>query len=489
MLQFNKEVDEGVIDRFDVVLKQLETPMIKYLLKKRVKFRILSIQLMVLGLTEDVAKPWIVVRCPHSAKNSVQNFLCGDFAKFICQGHQPSQINFEITVSGQPLKATTSKIHDNVFIEQVTNSGLACYATMGGSVCIVDAHGKKTFYGLTAGHVSTPDELFDDEFETSSEHETDDSDDSDEQSSSGTDLVISTTESSPGVKKSCELDESAEEAVGVFLDRHWTPLGYLSSASYSSRARDRDWALIEFTVPESGRSDRTKTLSARVYEAARSNGDLNAVIGNESMASCRISKLPARAILPSGRKFVDLHILQPIGNEVSPKGSSGSWVVDAGYTIFKDVYGALVAADPFGSLWMVPMPDILQDIREHFNAVEVTLTDSDGNKERCDDSVTETGYMETLNGKRVRFTLDDDTNHQEDNITTSDSNFVGTSIKAQSIQKATPLGAYNAASITKRGRTILWFCSNCGDGPSCSWQGQCPMCAHVRCTSCVAEEA
>ena len=35
---------------------------------------------------------------------------------------------------------------------------------------------------------------------------------------------------------------------------------------------------------------------------------------------------------------------------------------------------------------------------------------------------------------------------------------------------------------------IVWFCSECKDGPYCDWQDQCQACQHHRCSSCKEEE-
>lgn len=56
-----------------------------------------------------------------------------------------------------------------------------------------------------------------------------------------------------------------------------------------------------------------------------------------------------------------------------PRGSSGSWVVDSKQEKAIKVYGALVATDPIGRLWMVPMKSILKDVCEELEATEVHL--------------------------------------------------------------------------------------------------------------------
>jgi hypothetical protein len=39
-----------------------------------------------------------------------------------------------------------------------------------------------------------------------------------------------------------------------------------------------------------------------------------------------------------------------------------------------------------------------------------------------------------------------------------------------------------------RPENIVWFCSQCGDGPYGFWQKVCQYCSHVICGSCEKEE-
>lgn len=55
------------------------------------------------------------------------------------------------------------------------------------------------------------------------------------------------------------------------------------------------------------------------------------------------------------------------------KGASGSWIVDYDLQMRVSVYGMLIATDPFGSFWMMPMTDILADIQEEKRATDVHL--------------------------------------------------------------------------------------------------------------------
>ncbi|OAK98655.1 hypothetical protein IQ06DRAFT_295011 [Phaeosphaeriaceae sp. SRC1lsM3a] len=40
-----------------------------------------------------------------------------------------------------------------------------------------------------------------------------------------------------------------------------------------------------------------------------------------------------------------------------------------------------------------------------------------------------------------------------------------------------------------RPKVIVWYCSDCGDGPYGSWQAVCQGCGHTKCGNCESQEA
>jgi hypothetical protein len=160
--RFDQEVEDAVYDRFVEVQSQLGEPLIQFLSKHGFALPGTAIRIMVLGATEDTAKPWIVVHCHKKAMKKANKFLEEDFVRSMCQG----QIKFDIAVccSSVPLY---SEDPDEVLIEQdgqetngtcppqikVTKSGMVRYATLGGFVFVTMADGKTMVYGLTVGHV------------------------------------------------------------------------------------------------------------------------------------------------------------------------------------------------------------------------------------------------------------------------------------------------------------------------------------------------
>jgi hypothetical protein len=338
----NQEVENVVWDRFYDVSKQLEPALIEYLVRKRVAFRPLGIHLLVLGCTEDVAKPWIVIYCPKKAERKVKRFLEKDLAKNICHGSQSCQIKFETAVC-RPLKLMESETLDEVFVEvqeseesevwcpriKVEHFEIPHYATLGGFVCVIDHCGKQLFYGLTVGHVLPVNESYDGEDcmlinddedvreegsdnDSDSDMTTDDDSDEDiESSSRGICERVSESASSPVLPDLPVFAKAMEDPD----DCWWTSLGNMSKVSYSDRARNRDWALVKLTAIRNGQLKIPRAVTSALREATRPMVDQHAMVSNGVKMQCIIPARPSRAILPSGSKFVDVYILQTPGKE------------------------------------------------------------------------------------------------------------------------------------------------------------------------------
>jgi hypothetical protein len=316
---FSREVEDAVVNRFGEVSNSIERALVTHLRNERVEFRPLSIQLMVLGATYDTAKPWIVVLCPKEAKRIVKRFLRSQLARTICRGsdRETCIISFETVVVGRPLHPTEGEPPDEVFVEylplvsaetwiprvMVMQSGRIKHATMGGFVSIVDSQGKQALYGLTAGHVLPPNQLYDEGSDGPLDIGSDNCDDSDDSSDADSTATSSNIGGSYNDQDNISPDDHSD-------DREWTSLGHMSQASYSVRAQDRDWALIELDATLANFYNPPGRAQVPAYEVVRPMNERHALVRNTTMVHCSISSLPARAILPSGHSFVDVHVLQ-----------------------------------------------------------------------------------------------------------------------------------------------------------------------------------
>jgi len=348
---FDREVEDAMIKRFNDVKSQLLSALLDYLRRRRVSFRPLTAQLMLLGRTEAGAIPSIVFTCPEDAKSKVERFLKKKAARNVYYGPKFCLYRFDFAVVGRPLTPTGSESPDEVFFEQedptlfddwtprikVGQPGMERFATVGGFVSIIGAQdNKKSLYGLTAGHILPDGELYTNDDDMLSDSDTEDElgeDDMDDVDDKDNLLFVTNEEDIEDREHVGGAYVGFEEIDTAYLDeepvfafqgssdastlidtqdkRTWTSLGTMAKASYSYRARNRDWALIELPSIESGEiKGFSKDSSNELRKAARATGERSAIIGDRSRRRCKISALPASAILPSGFDFVDAHVLQ-----------------------------------------------------------------------------------------------------------------------------------------------------------------------------------
>lgn len=325
---FDQGIDEETRKRFYDVCEQLEPALISFLHKKRVEFRPLGIQVLVLGHSPSAAKPWIVVRCGSQARRKAKSFFKKDFARSLCQGPPSCRVRFEVKVTTQ-VQLKNGESLDEVLIKEemldtpgirspcikVEHSGIAYYATMGGFVSVTYSYGRKSFYGLTAGHV-LPANKYDEAVQSSPK---DDSDD-DSEGEDSDDVGDDDSESDGNLSRAGNIANAQQSATSIPKHTNkvsdaqdgpeWATLGAMIEASYSTRARDRDWALIDITGAHRKHSGSIELSCTSMLEGVVSTDERCMVVHNKSRLECVMSPLPSRMLLPSGHKFVDMHVLQ-----------------------------------------------------------------------------------------------------------------------------------------------------------------------------------
>jgi hypothetical protein len=127
------------------------------------------------------------------------------------------------------------------------------------------------------------------------------------------------------------------------------------------------------------------------------------------------------------------------------------------------------------------MIDILEDIRIELNAVEVNLSknvEASFTFPKYENAAVSTHQPgETVQSPRPNhLDLCEDTKHLRgsDFVTHHGSTLHVSSRGARIASKLLP--------------SIVWFCSNCGSGPTSDWQETCGECDHHRCSYCTLEE-
>jgi hypothetical protein len=323
---FRHEVDQRTQDRFEDVVERVQGPLIEYLRKNTKNFRPMAIRLIVLGNDEASAKPCMVVLCPAHTSRKVKQFFKKDRITILCRPKGHDDIGFEVTTISQTFKTSASNSPVEVYgitdsFENTSNWSIRIrvqqenqrYATMGGMIVVTGSDNKKTYYGLTAGHVL-------DREDTLGVVDTDDDsgytsqDDHDHHDSSDDDSIVEESSTQLSVQA---LDPTTEGPFAMMLHEGWRRIGKIANASFSSQAINRDWAMIEdaedllkqpryLKVLETG----TSLIDAETEDATGLDVALMNVL---TSPKSRVSGLglPTTVLLPEASKFIRVFTLSP----------------------------------------------------------------------------------------------------------------------------------------------------------------------------------
>jgi hypothetical protein len=324
---FQHDVDQQTLDRFEDVSERVQGLLIEYLCKCAKDFRPIALRLMILGKDEISAKPWIVVLCRTHTSKKVNRFFQKERIKSLCQPKGPNEIGFEVTTVSKTFKPSAS--HTPVEVYGVRNLSDATsnwsipirvqqenqrFATMGGIIVVTASNDRKTYYGLTAGHiVDREDILADRDIREDSGYTSQDDNDHDDSSDGGS--MIDEPSSQSLVQTP---DQIIESRFAVTHHSGWTRVGKITNASFSTQAINRDWAMIEgaedllkqpgyLRVPET----HTDLIDTGTKDTTLGT-DLDVALMSEvTPPRARISGLPTKVLLPAASKFVRVFTLSP----------------------------------------------------------------------------------------------------------------------------------------------------------------------------------
>ncbi|KAL6811630.1 hypothetical protein J3E69DRAFT_350045 [Trichoderma sp. SZMC 28015] len=123
--EFDKSVDNATISRFHHVRSLLEKPLLEYIRSTiRKKHSPISIRLMVLGRSEDDAKPCIVVLCPEQQSNRVKKFFEKKSVRAL-RLPKDGQPSFEVFVIGRKPETKQAERDIDADMPLVFESGTA----------------------------------------------------------------------------------------------------------------------------------------------------------------------------------------------------------------------------------------------------------------------------------------------------------------------------------------------------------------------------
>ena len=170
LCSFDIDVDPVVTRRFEEIFSLFSQPLITYLRKSFKEFKSLSIRIAVLGLTQEQAKPWIVVFCDPTYAKRVRRFFSKKQIQDLCRPSDTSLYQFNVHVIDVsparhglraateidvelPPSALSRQTSCGLRLRHIGSSRAAIYATLGGIVQATCEDGSYKLFGMSVGHL------------------------------------------------------------------------------------------------------------------------------------------------------------------------------------------------------------------------------------------------------------------------------------------------------------------------------------------------
>ncbi|KAI0545437.1 hypothetical protein F4679DRAFT_477928 [Xylaria curta] len=406
----DKPTDQPTRDRFRAIQPSFEKLLLEEIRghqKPGTRYKPISTRLAMMGISENNAQPHVTVFCQPEQKRLIQAFIKKDIIVDICRPKDLGTPAFEVAVFGNAprlrfLKSDTEVVTDTRYLP-ATPRGTLCgipisfqdpsgqrrNATFGGLIKVVTAEGNTELLGMTAGHLlhqwdPSSDEDMLDSINSQNTLPTSPSP-SREDDESFIDDITNINETDEDEYSEYELGFVSfsefpgaliEDRSGLWDFQNLTILGELIDISkedtISSTGQCYDWAIFQPVPYNMNLVPANPEAELRICDKRPGAIENRPVIVLSSSTGCKVGALlsePGRLLL-WGEEFIDAFMVTMSEGQGILDGDSGSWVVDA--THF-EVYGQLVASDVFGSGYVIPMTDILRDIKLQLGAQSVEL--------------------------------------------------------------------------------------------------------------------
>jgi len=324
LTRFEKDVNEEVSFYFEDIINRLKGPLLDDLRKSKRSFRPFAIRLLVLGVDESSAKPYVVVFCPACVRDLVENYFRRGTPKRLCQPGKDGPASFEVIVEGNPIRPTTSqhlhptsvktghpisgrRRHTNTPLKIVGICGTR-YATMGGYIIVVNKDEDPSMYGLTAGHSIVQDDL-EEEIDREQASEEPDAD-----QSLFPEIITPPPSQVPGSVMSRTMHNTTfNRATNTQEEIEWSGNANIVPSSFLTQACDRDWALLAGLAFQPA----SATEDDRIYERyllgdprfGTALMDDGVEVAFHPPFIGKLSRLASFAILPYGNDFVRVHTI------------------------------------------------------------------------------------------------------------------------------------------------------------------------------------
>ncbi|KAF4451532.1 serine/threonine protein kinase [Fusarium austroafricanum] len=399
-----KPIDEQTARRANDVIEQMSRLLAEHMAKSKRRFLLrsnrqlptMSIRPIMLGTTIEDAKVALVIFCSDEsgAHHSIRKFLRMQLVKDLCLSSDGTTKMFDVHIFGaSPSTRCGVKIGIPIpeqfltpseytlcgtpiyFIKEDTASQQVL-ATMGGLLQIDMPSSSKRIYGLTVAH-GIHDLICDDHEGISTPNYMDESDDSSSTSSAMSDLLYhaSEIEIDWGVSvEAIDRSRSVEPNISFPNTILKEPIAY---SALTNTTCFRDWALFE--LPTTQISSKPNMLVARgkaprslsiptSLPSGSSNRSVSIITRSSGIKDAVLSGCLSRILLKPGSEFVRAFNIELNQDSDIVQGDSGSWVVDS---LTFEVYGHLVATDMLLGSYVIPLTDIIDDIRVQLGQVSI----------------------------------------------------------------------------------------------------------------------
>lgn len=287
MHQFEHDVDNAIMSRFNLVRSKLSPELAKHL-NDRVRGysktnQFLCLHPALLGHNETDANVKIVVYCEECAMEEASLFFAQEWICALYKASEECPIGFEVVVEG-PLRGLFGWLAAEVRIDNwhpdspssrifVTQADKTRFATMGGVLLVRNHDGTDRFYGLTVQHVLSPRQ-------------------EDEPNKDNIDDALS---------KGQEYDINTKSKIGV-----------ITASNSKQQYRKFDWALVELMQAFSSSVVTEQAPgTAPFWEVARPQPGIPVCLNNSPDIQGVFARWPGHAILPYSDTFVEVHMIRP----------------------------------------------------------------------------------------------------------------------------------------------------------------------------------
>ncbi|KAF2999686.1 hypothetical protein E8E13_002285 [Curvularia kusanoi] len=377
LLYFDLDPQPGELNHYNDIRPRLRGRIAKIAKERHAKS--CGMQAMMFGEAEAEAKLHVVVFCSplmESAFNEmfasslVQKLLELPFSDrslgflVIPEPPSPAAAHADIDVCCQTSYA--SKYHTYcgapaIFKARGRNIDYydaARQGTIGGIIQVSYPNGELHFYGMTAGHVSSP--------------------------------LHREGQVRPDEDYTAQAKSSQETSVWISDNKVLGPLMETSLLPeiFAGRAEaTHDWALFDVDILQPNRAisaqiaSNTETAGSHPILMAATPNAFAAIPdpvvmlgGSTGPRHGEFSKLPAEIWLEHSGCFVDAYLMKMTDSKVT-QGDSGAWVV---HVANSELYGHVVATNVFDQVYVIPVLETFENMRACLGAVSVGLPDARG---------------------------------------------------------------------------------------------------------------